>query len=408
MRERLFILYNLPFVAAAFLWRRLMRRTTFIAITGSNGKTTAKDILAALLATKHPTVKTAASDNGRRGIPRTLLRVRPRHRFAVVEVGVMAPGHMWRSAWLVRPDIVVVTSVAAEHSENFRSLDQTASEKAKLVRALSPNGLAVLNGDDDRVKAMAKSGPYRSLFFGRSPEFELWAEEVDGDWPGRLRFSVHGREGAYPVVTRLVGRHWIPPVLAALLTARELGVDLKTAAPLVTKQAPHVARLQPVNLPNGAIMLRDEYNGSAGTMGKALEVFSRARARRRIAILSDITDDHRPPEERLGDLGKSVARLADVIVFVGSHSRHGAAGSKAAASADRRVHAFPNPRDAASFLAGELRDGDLALLKGRQADHLSRICLAMLGPVECWKVTCPKRKLCDHCSELGPQSVPMS
>ncbi|MBM3812933.1 MAG: hypothetical protein FJW20_15015 [Acidimicrobiia bacterium] len=188
-------LVNLPLAAAALIWRRLLWRTTFIAITGSNGKTTTKEILARILSARHRTLKTEGNANGRAGLIRTILRVRPWHRFAVIEVGIEAPGQMWRAALLTRPDIAVITSIAAEHSENFPTLEVTAKEKSDLLGGLGKDGVAVLNGDDPRVRAMANRGKFRLVYFGNSREWDLWAEHVEGDWPQRLRMQVRSGGG---------------------------------------------------------------------------------------------------------------------------------------------------------------------------------------------------------------------
>src|SRR5262249_11178223 len=136
--------------ALVFAWRRLMVRTTVIAITGSVGKTTAKECLAAALGGDQ-VVKTFQNQNDRFGLPKTIRAMRPWHRFAVIELGTQGPGEMRRLARLAKPDIAVVLCVARTHTDKFKDLDATAAEKAELVRALSPRGIAVLNADHSRV-----------------------------------------------------------------------------------------------------------------------------------------------------------------------------------------------------------------------------------------------------------------
>lgn len=126
-------IYNLFVIALAIIWRRLLFRTMVIAVTGSWGKTTARECLARILSADSSITKTLGNDNGRRGIPRTILRARPWNRYLIVEIGVDRPGVMWRGAFVVRPDLVVVTCVEAEHMENFSTLEAAAREKAKLV-----------------------------------------------------------------------------------------------------------------------------------------------------------------------------------------------------------------------------------------------------------------------------------
>lgn len=399
-------LYNLPLALAAALWRRLLVRTTFVAITGSNSKTTTKELLAAILASRCRVHKTRSSHNGRHGLIRTVLGARPWHRYAVVEIGVEAPGQMWRAAWLVRPDLVVITGVAREHSENFPTLESTAAEKARLLGGLRRNGAAVLNGDDPHVRRMGNSGiQRRCYYFGADPSFHLWADYISGAWPERMRLRVHSGDQTHWVSTRLVGAHWASPVLAALLAGRVCGVELEHAVAVIGRVEPFTARLEPVELAGGAVLLRDEFNGSAGTTRVALQVLSQARARRRIAILRDVTDDGRPAPERLFELGRLAAASADMVILIGPEAHYAAQGARAAGLGPGAVLMFEHARAAASWLRTGTAAGDLILLKGRNRDHLSRIYLDLITEVRCWLDTCEYRHLCDECAELGPRSL---
>ena len=204
----------------AALWRRLLFRTTVIAITGSHGKTTAKECLAAILAAHGPTVKTLLNHNGRLDVPRTMLRVRPwRHRFAVIEVGVNAPGQLVRSSWMLRPDVVWVVSVGRSHSNNFRTVEETAREKASLLRWASRRGVAVLNADDHRVRAMAPKARGKVVLYGTTPDSDVRVGDVSSCWPDRLRFTARAGEESAPVSTQLVGNHWVVCVAGALAAA---------------------------------------------------------------------------------------------------------------------------------------------------------------------------------------------
>jgi UDP-N-acetylmuramoyl-tripeptide--D-alanyl-D-alanine ligase len=394
--------------ALALLWRRLLTGPSVVAITGSVGKTTAKECLAAILASRFPITYTPGNSGGRSGLPRTLLRTRRRHRFVVAEVAILKPGIMWRSAWLLKPDIAVVLSVRWQHSVNFRGLEHIAAEKAKLLRGLRRGGRAVLNGDDPLVARMADPARFAAVRFGTSPDCDVRASDASARWPDRLRFQVHAPEGSRWVQTRLVGPHWVPSVLAAIAAARACGVGLDDSVRALREVDPFPARMQPIALPSGAILLRDEYNGTMDTLLAALRVLEEATALRRVAVVGSISDTRETPEERPRRIGREVARVADTAIFVGELALRSAEAAVAGGMDPREVHAFPHPAGAAEFLRRELREGDLALLKGVYSDHLSRLYFAQVGTVGCWVETCPKAILCDDCPELRPSGPPDS
>lgn len=393
------------FYALAYLWRRMLFRTTFIAITGSVGKTTAKECMAAILSTQFSTVSTLNNQNDRYGVPLTMLRARPWHRFAVIEMGTDGPGLIKRSARLVRPHVAIILTVAKSHTKVFSSLEQIAAEKSSLLDALLPSGLAILNADDSRVGRMASGRRCRVKTFGLSAGQDLWADEVSSSWPETLTLRVHTRTEVEWVRTKLVGRHWASSVLAGIAGALACGVPLKAATAAVGNVEPFPARMQPIKLPNGATMIRDELNGSYDTWQAAVKVLGDAQAARRVMVISDVTGWHKKslkPRDRSKELGRIASRVADVAIFVSDHAHHAARAAVAAGMHPDRVHGFANLLMAAEHLKSELRHGDLVLLRGRATDHLSRICFAQFGEIGCWKTHCSKTIVCDHCDELRP------
>lgn len=392
----------------ARLWRPLLFRTTFIAITGSVGKTTCKECLAAILSTQFPTAKTLFNQNERDGVPRTILRVRPWHRYAVVEVGTDWPGLVRRSARLLRPDISIVLAVAGTHTQVFATLDDTASEKAQLLEAQSPEGLAILNADDPRVHGMAAHCRPKVKTFGRSAGTDLRADEIRSRWPGRLTLRVRDRSETVLVHTNLVGEHWVNSVLAALLAAKTCGIPLAVAAAELARVEPIMARMQPVVLPSGATMLRDEWNGSPDTLAPALRVLHESDAARRVLVFSNLSDSRESSRNRARLLGRTAAQIAGLAVFIGEHARNAVKEAVALGMKPECVHAFAGLEEAARYLKSELRKGDLVLLKGRSSDHLSRIFFAQFGAIGCWKEKCSRRYVCDVCEDLRPQFDPQA
>lgn len=387
--------------AAAYLWRRLLFRTTFIAITGSLGKTTAKECLADVLAAQFPTARSYRNQNAGFVVYLNLLRVRPWHRFAVIELATDKPGCLARMARLVHPDVAVIIGVARTHTKNYRSLEDTAAEKARLLEGLRPGGLAVLNGDDARVSAMAGKGRLRSRRFGTTPSCDLWVDQVSARWPQRLSFRAHLGSESLPVETQMVGAHLLPSVLAALATATGCGLSLEEAARAIRRAEPFPGRMQPVSIPSGAIFLRDEYNGSQDSLLPALRVLEEATAARRVLVAADFSDCSWKPRKRLSELGRDAARVAELAIFIGERASHACKAAVAAGMPPENVREFSTLEETAGFLRGELSSGDLVLLRGRHCDQLSRLMFAQLGQVKCWKALCYKGMMCDICWELG-------
>ncbi len=388
--------------ALAAVWRRFLFRTRFVAITGSLGKTTTTRMTAGILESQFSISSTIGANNSRLGLARAILRTRPHHRFAILEVGTKRPGALLRAAWLADPDVVVILNVARTHLEYFASLDDIAAEKKSLASRMGRKGVLILNGDDPRVGSLAAGFPGRVRTFGTSPDHDLWADSISSQWPGRLEFTVHARDRSVRVRTQLVGEHWVYGALAALSVAIECGMDLEAAAARIGKAEAYLGRMQPVPVPSGAMFLRDDFSPSPDSWFAALRVINAARAERRIVTLGDLDQPGVPVEERMALLGETSAGKSDMAVFFGTHSELAAAAAIRAGMRPETVHAFPSQKEAGEFLRNELRAGDLVLLRPSMTDHPERIYYAQFGEVGCARYSCLKTHLCDACPELKP------
>ncbi len=390
---------------SAYLWRFFLFRTTIIAISGSTGKTTTKELLATILSSKFPTVKTSGTWNSYKfgGVAGTILSVRPWHRYAVIETAVGAPGDMKHLVKLLRPDIAIMLGVKLCHTNTFKTLENIAREKSELVRSLGTGKLAVLNGDDYNVLAMRSTGTFNSCIFGTLGEAEFRASDWTSQWPGRLEFQLHYGGKCHKIKTNLVGIHWVDSILAALATGVYCGVPIEEGIRAIESVKPFWARMQPVTLPNGATVIRDEWNGSKTTFEVAYSVMEQASSARKFVVVSDFSDSSLSSRDRGKRLGREAARVADWAVFVGGRSQYSKRAAIQAGMCSDQVRAFYTIAEASSFLRDELRSGDLVMLKGRTSDHLSRIFLAQLDHVTCTLDTCRRQILCDRCKQLGFQ-----
>jgi UDP-N-acetylmuramoyl-tripeptide--D-alanyl-D-alanine ligase len=393
----------------AFVYRRLLFRTTFIAITGSSGKTTAKNCLAGILSRQASTIATLGTRNTIRDdmLPRTILRVRPWHKYAIIEVGVGQVGAMKRSARLVKPDVCLVLRVGANHIKEFKNLEGVAAEKADLVRGLSPDKTVVLNGEDPLVLAMAAATRAKVYTFGGSARLEVWADNLRSRWPEPFAFDLHSGSATYSVRTRFHGKHWINSVLGAIAAAHACGIPLPAALSPIEETEPYWARMQPIRLPNGAVIIRDDWSGSIDGFAAAFDMLAEAQADRKIVVIaSNMTDTTLRHKARANFLAKHAARAAQVAVFVGEDAQRVKSQALACGLPEGCVHAFETWQSAAELLKREMRAGDLVLVKGRSCDHLGRVYLDLVGRVACRDPYCNKTTLCDHCRALGIKWAP--
>lgn len=373
-----------PFqVLAAKIYRRFrLKAVTRVAVVGSFGKTTAtRCLFAALGMPENPRLE------GNRGISlaQNIRRIRPSDRFAVLEAGISGPGQMQESVDLVRPDIVVVTSIGSEHNRSFKTLEATRREKSLMVAALDEStGLAVLNGDDPNVLWMAGQTRARHVTFGLGPENDVRAVDVRLDWPRGTRFTLRAGNEEFEVTSPFYGNKMIYPVLAAAAVARETAVDLASGLARIERLPAFRGRLQPVVLDSGAIVLRDDFKSAEETIYAALDLLEAIPARRKFVVMGDVNEPRGNQRELYRQVGQRIGRIATHAFFVCRRKmyRHYVQGSKAAGmAAERAIHAG---NGGLAKLAGEIEafapaEGDVILVKGRDNQRLERLTFALQG-----------------------------
>jgi UDP-N-acetylmuramyl pentapeptide synthase len=350
--------------------RRRLKDTAFVGVTGSAGKTTTKELIAAVLGTELAGTWTEDNRNNIGSLGKTILRTRARHDFCILEVAAWYPGSVARVARLVQPTIAVVTTIGLDHYKAFRSREATALEKRALIDALPPDGYAVLNADDPHVLAMAEGFAGRVLTFGESPLADVRATEMSSAWPEPLAFGLHHDGRDWPVRTRLHGKHTATAVLAALGVAVAVGVPIERALEAVATFEPMPGRMSPVPH-RGATFIRDDAKASLWSFEPVLEFLADAQAERTLLVVGTLSDYAGPASRRYRAFAEQALAAVDELVFVGPNSRY---GLKARGDFAGRVHAFETLVEAQEFLERELRPGDLVLVKGSpRADGLARL-----------------------------------
>jgi len=386
----------------ASLYRRtLAKRVRVVAVVGSFGKTTTTRALSAVLgleASRDP------SWNSGTGQAEDLLHAGRRARHAVIEVGIKKKGQMEGHAHTLRPDIAVVTCIGSEHLRSLGTLESTRTEKAKMVSAVPPSGLVVLNGDDPNVLWMRELSRARVVTYGFDEFNQVRATDVVEDDLSGVRFSLHLDGDVQFISTKLVGRHMIYPILAAIAVAQSEGCNLQETITAIEELTPTKNRLQPIQLASGAWLLLDAFKAALETIEVGLETLSNLSAERKIAVLGDVEEPPGSQGPIYKALGKHLAKVSDRVIFVGGKKAFNSLRAGATAEGlplDALTHARTDPRAIAATLKTELRPGDLVLIKGRSNQHLERIALILSGQtVLCQARFCSRVQVCDICPLL--------
>ncbi|GAB4391149.1 MAG: hypothetical protein Tsb0032_01620 [Kiloniellaceae bacterium] len=384
-------------------WHRArLRGVSFVGVTGSAGKTTAKAMITEVLTAGGTVRRYGGTGNRLHNVGQAVTSVRPSDDFCVMEVGAESPGFMDPMLDLLQPAIGVVTTVGNDHVKAFGSQEGIAAEKSKLVAALPPDGTAVLNADDPLVWAMRERCDGEVVSYGLKEGADLQARDISAAWPERLSLTVRYRGEDHRVQTQFCGGHWVPSVLAAMATGVAAGVPLADAAAAISQVAPPRARMEPLTTPEGITFIRDDWKASLWAMPSVLNFLKEARAARKILVLGTLSDYSGPARPKYTNIGREALAVADQVIFVGSMATLGLRARKYVGK-DQTLLAFPEIKAAAAYLQETLRAGDLVVLKGSgPADHLSRLYHVRTGPVACWRMNCGKNALCDGCVMLRP------
>ncbi|MCB2189917.1 MAG: hypothetical protein KQI62_00035 [Deltaproteobacteria bacterium] len=395
-----------PVYPLAGLYRRsLGRGTKVVAVVGSAGKTNTVYVLDKVLGT---------DDGGRVNrnfgmhLVRKLMTSGPRQKVLPMEVGISRTGQMARYAWMLKPDIVVVTTVGSDHHPSLGGREGIFQEKSLMVKALAPDGLAVLNGDDPRVRAMADLTSAEVLFYGLGCQNQVRAEDLSFDGPQGSSFILVAPGVRQRIRLPLLGDHMVLCALACCAVALRLGVEVEDIAAALQGLRPLQGRMHPVWLPNGVCLIEDHGKGTAETFKAALDFMAKVPAQRKIVVLGRVSTPLGSRYKLSKELGAQAGRSADMLLTMGSSYKGLAAGARQAGMPnDKIINCKGEVHSVAGELRGILKPGDLVLLKGRLGQHLGRITLLLQGKeVSCSTKHCEWTTLsCDRCRLLNkPQA----
>ncbi len=366
--------------------RRQQSDIKVVGITGSIGKTSTKEVVAAIIARKYETYRSVGNLNSEIGLPLCLLEMEPGTEAAVFEMGgAYAFGELALLADIAHPQIAVVTNVHPVHLERMGTIENIALTKAELVESLPPDGIAVLNGDDPRVRAMAEVAPGEVITYGLSPTNDVWASGFQSHGLRGSTFKLHIDGETFHVRVPLVGGHAPYLALPALAVGHALGMHVSEMLPGFDDPTIQV-RLLVIDGPNGSLMIDDTYNASAPSVLSALGLLDEVAEGRRIAVLGDMRELGEESEAQHRMVGRRAAEVVDELITFGPLATIIAEEAMLATTdSDTRVShvrsfALDEREALVAYLHTEPGEGDVVLLKGSRGLQMENIVTALRPP----------------------------
>jgi UDP-N-acetylmuramoyl-tripeptide--D-alanyl-D-alanine ligase len=351
-----------------------------VAITGSNGKTTTKEMLAAILeesfihgeALRGKVLKTEGNFNNLVGLPLTLLRLRPKHRIAVVELGTNHPGEIERLTVIADPDLGIITSVAAAHLEGLNSLAGVAREKGALYRNMRRDGVIAVNTDDPWVRRLGEKFKGRKITYGT--DGEVSAESPRWLGPDGVRFTLRVNGKRCAVRLNYLGEHNIGNATGAAALAHGLGVGLAAIRRGLQRARPFAMRMQ-VESWKGIGIINDAYNANPASMVSAVKTLAQmGGAGERIAVLGDMFELGKDSRRQHRKLGKEVARAGiEGLYLLGNQAKEVQQGALQNGMPAERVTVAGQHRALAELLRSRAKKGDWLLFKGSRGMKMEKV-----------------------------------
>ncbi|HMN36740.1 MAG TPA: Mur ligase family protein [Hyphomicrobium sp.] len=376
--------------------RRRRSRARFIAITGSSAKTTTTALLAHILSSRFKT-SSQIDQNAAINAIQAINLLDGSEEFVVIETASAGPGDLVEAMKVVKPDVAIVTMVAIEHYSAFRNIEAVADEKSEAIRALKHDGLAVLNYDDERVRAMAALTRARTVTFGGEGADYKISPSMDAD--GLLTLRMTRGDRVLVLQTQLIGAFNAVTVAAAACCALEMGVPEQCVVESVAKFSPYPGRMYRKAIPGGPIFIVDTRKAPYHSINLPIETLAAIQAPRKRFILGQISDYPGNPRKKYRDTYHAARAIADQVIFVGPHCHRSGATPEDVAGG--RFRAFQNIQDAAAYLKETAIENEVIMVKSSRNLHLERLLLAWLTDVRCWVETCGVKTDCWSCGLYG-------
>ena len=343
-------------------WYKSRFTIPFIGITGSVGKTTTKDMVAAVLGEHYKVLKTEGNFNNEVGLPLTLLRLNHTHEICVLEMGMNHFGEIDYLSGIVEPDVAVITNVGDSHIENLGSRENILKAKCEIFNHLKPDGLAVLNGDDELVSTLRGKLNFRTVWYGQSEGVDYRATDLESDGETFIRCKVKTPDNHYDVEIPALGDHMVYPALVAGVIGEQYGLSKEEIVRGILHFAPTKMRMNILRRGDGITILNDTYNANPQSMRAAIEVLATSKGATKIAVLGDMFELGPLAPALHAGVGECAAKAGiDCLVCAGELSKYIADAAEAEGMSE--VYWRPNKKEALAVLEQVVKPDCTVLVK---------------------------------------------
>jgi len=345
-----------------------------VGITGSIGKTTTKEFCSALLSSTLNVLKSERNFNNLIGLPLSILKLNNSHQVAVLEMAMSAPGEIRDLTRIAPPDVAVITNISPVHLQFFRSIKEIGLAKKEILEGLKTDGAAVLNGDDLRVKKIAKDWKGERISFGLSAGCDIRAENIQKQGYEGMSFDlIYGKERR-KIDFPFFYDSFLYNLLAAAATAYYFSIPPDNVIGYTKTLKPFSRRGVLITLKRDIKLIDDSYNSNPGALKSALKSLAELPSKRRMAVLGDMLELGKKENQYHLQAGKQVVKFGwDFLVTVGLLGVHIAEGARSAGMRKERIRSFQDAEEAAEAIWSLTQDGDLILVKGSHGTHTEKI-----------------------------------
>jgi len=355
-------------------WWRKRHPIPLVAVVGSNGKTTTKEMAAGILGRKYTVMKNTGNLNNLIGLPLSLLQMSSEDRVAVLEMGMNRKGEILRLTHIAGPDLGILTNIGPVHLEGLGSIEGVMEAKGELLEGMGARGKLVFNADDPRVVALSRGFQGDKLSFGVRNPADWQATDIRTQDAGTISFQLKGPAGTTPVSLNLMGRHQVYNALAAAAAASSLDIGIQDIKRGLEAVQPPPMRMEWMTLGAGITVINDAYNANPHSMESALRALEEVRGERKIAVLGDMWELGDHAQQAHQELGRTAhERGVDLLFLLGQFAPHVAQGAEEAGMDPQAICIGKDHREVGLRLAHTLKKGDWVLIKGSRIMRMEEI-----------------------------------